>query len=119
MRWKQATLIVRDDPGEFPVTDDEVGPMLRCAAFSPCRNYRYSLSRFWNPKLPSISFVGLNPSTADDQTDDPTVRRCVAFARRWNFGGLILTNLFATRSIPSISLRARACASFFRRSGAA
>jgi len=43
-------------------------------------------------------FVGLNPSTADEQGDDPTVRRCIGFARKWNFGGLILVNLFAYRS---------------------
>ena len=72
--------------------------MLRSAAFSPCRRFRYSLSRVWNPKLPIITFVGLNPSTADEQKDDPTVRRCIGFARRWNFGGLILVNLFAYRS---------------------
>ena len=72
--------------------------MLRSAAFSPCRRYRYCLSRVWNPKLPSVMFVGLNPSTADEQEDDPTVRRCIGFARNWNFGGLILVNLFAYRS---------------------
>lgn len=72
--------------------------MLRCAVFSPCRTHRYSLSRAWNLKLPSVMFVGLNPSTADEQEDDPTVRRCVGFARQWNFGGLVLVNLFAYRS---------------------
>lgn len=72
--------------------------MLRSAAFCPCRTYRYSLSRVWNPGLPSIMFVGLNPSTADEREDDPTVRRCVGFARQWNFGGLTLVNLFAYRS---------------------
>jgi hypothetical protein len=78
--------------------------MLRSAAFSPCRRYRYSLSRVWNPKLPSVMFVGLNPSTADEREDDPTVRRCVGFARKWNFGGLILVNLFAYRSTDPASL---------------
>lgn len=72
--------------------------MLRSAVFSPCRTYRYSLSRVWNPRLPPVMFVGLNPSTADEQQDDPTVRRCVGFVRKWNFGGLILVNLFAYRS---------------------
>jgi len=68
------------------------------AVFSVCRTYRYSLSRVWNPKRPSVMFVGLNPSTADEQEDDPTVRRCIGFARKWNLGGLILVNLFAYRS---------------------
>jgi hypothetical protein len=72
--------------------------MLRAAVFSPCRSFRYSLSRVWNPKLPKVMFVGLNPSTADEQKDDPTVRRCITFAQKWSFGGLVLVNLFAYRS---------------------
>lgn len=43
-------------------------------------------------------FVGLNPSTADEYTDDPTIRRCVAFAKAWGFDGLCMTNLFAFRA---------------------
>ena len=45
-----------------------------------------------------VMFVGLNPSTADAAKDDPTVRRCAGFARRWGFGGLYLVNLFACRA---------------------
>lgn len=78
--------------------------MLRSAAFSPCRRFRYSLSRVWNPEAPTVMFVGLNPSTADEREDDPTVRRCIGFARRWNCGGLILVNLFAYRSSHPASL---------------
>lgn len=43
-------------------------------------------------------FVGLNPSTADEFTDDPTIRRCVDFAKRWGYGALCMTNLFAFRA---------------------
>lgn len=72
--------------------------MQRSASFSPCREYRYSLSRTWDRTLPVVLFVGLNPSTADDKSDDPTVRRCIGFATKWRFGGLILVNLFAYRT---------------------
>ena len=72
--------------------------MQRTARISPCSMYRYSLSRTWDTSLPRVLFVGLNPSTADDQCDDPTVRRCIGFAQRWGYGGLILVNLFAYRT---------------------
>ncbi len=72
--------------------------MLSAAAFSPCRTFRYSLSRVWNTHLSTVVFVGLNPSTADEVEDDPTVRRCIGFARKWNFGKMVLVNLFAYRS---------------------
>ena len=42
--------------------------------------------------------IGLNPSTADDINNDPTVRRCIGFARKWEHGGLIMTNIFSLRA---------------------
>jgi hypothetical protein len=45
-----------------------------------------------------VNFVMLNPSTADASTDDPTIRRCLGFAKSWGFGGLVVTNLFAFRA---------------------
>lgn len=68
------------------------------ATFSPCRKYRYALVRVWNESLPHATFIGLNPSTADEQADDPTVRRCIGFARAWGFGSVALGNLFALRA---------------------
>ena len=68
------------------------------AVFSECRRYRYSLLRTWKRGSAKVMFIGLNPSTADEKVDDPTVRRCIGFARQWGYGGMILTNLFAFRS---------------------
>lgn len=70
----------------------------RGATFSDCGRYRYLLSREWDVELPSVTFVMLNPSTADGFQDDPTIRRCIGFARRWGFGKLEIANLFAWRS---------------------
>lgn len=65
--------------------------------FSPCRKYRYTLWREWDPALPYCQFIGLNPSTADEVLNDNTVRRCIDFSRRWGFGALCMTNIFAWR----------------------
>jgi hypothetical protein len=68
------------------------------AAISDCRQYRYRLWRQWNDALPSMAFIMLNPSTADDQQDDATVRKCIGFAHRHGAGGIEIVNLFAFRS---------------------
>lgn len=70
------------------------------AVFSDCERYRYRLWRTWaNYEGPSRAcFVMLNPSTADASVDDPTIRRCMGFAMRWEFDGLEVVNLFALRS---------------------
>ncbi len=72
--------------------------MQRKASFSRCKQYRYQLSREWDDQLPKVAFVGLNPSTADHRVDDPTIRRCISFARDWGYGGMIIVNLFAYRT---------------------
>jgi len=69
----------------------------REATFSPCRRYRYALWRRWG-EGDQVLFVMLNPSTADERTDDPTLRRCVAFARSWGYGALAVGNLFGYRT---------------------
>lgn len=68
------------------------------AVFSPCRKYRYWLLREWNPKLPRVVFIMLNPSTADEVQNDPTIRRCIGFAKSWGYGSLAVLNIFAFRS---------------------
>lgn len=70
----------------------------KSADFSPCRNYRYTLWRWWDESKPYVMFIGLNPSTADEIEDDPTIRRCVNFAKSWGYGGFCMTNLFAIRA---------------------
>ena len=76
---------------------------------TPPARYRYRLSRTWDPTGPVVAFVMLNPSTADAEVLDPTVRRCVGFARGWGFGSLEVVNLFAFRATdPRDLLRAAA-----------
>ena len=76
------------------------------AGFSRCRRYRYWLRRNWDTDLPQCAFIGLNPSTADAQTDDPTLRRCVDFAKQWGYGSCLLENLFALRATDARTLTA-------------
>lgn len=77
----------------------------KSAHFSPCRTYRYTLSRIWKPERPYVCFVCLNPSTADENRNDPTVSRCIRYAERWGFGGMYMMNLFALRSTDPKLLR--------------
>jgi|TARA_B110000240_G_scaffold125713_1_gene140001 hypothetical protein len=67
----------------------------KSAVFSSCRKYRYSLTRSWNSADGYVLFIGLNPSIADEMVDDPTLKRCINFAKDWGYGGLIMVNLFA------------------------
>lgn len=76
----------------------------RKTIFSPCRQYRYTLWRSWaddlfvnRTKEGYVMFIGLNPSTADETLDDPTIRRCMDFTKRWGYLTLCMTNLFAWR----------------------
>jgi len=97
--WQTIRSIRRPRNGDFSLAVLQIGESVeRRAVFSPCQRYRYQLTRTWDDRLPTVAFVGLNPSTADGFIDDPTVRRCVGFARDWGFGGLLLVNLFALRS---------------------
>ncbi|HWP58981.1 MAG TPA: DUF1643 domain-containing protein [Candidatus Acidoferrales bacterium] len=68
--------------------------------------FRFLLEREWAPLLPRVLFIMINPSTADAEQDDPTIRRCVDFAKRWNFGSLSVVNLFGFRSTDRLALQA-------------
>ena len=71
------------------------------ATFSPCRTWRYALCRKWEGWLITFpdpwkmcAFIGLNPSKANENDSDPTVTRCINFAKKWGYDGLFMLNLF-------------------------
>ncbi|TCP93453.1 hypothetical protein EDC44_1182 [Cricetibacter osteomyelitidis] len=68
------------------------------AILSDDRQYRYVLWRIWDPLKPMVTFIGLNPSTADEKENDPTIIQCINFAKYWGYGGIYMLNLFAYRS---------------------
>lgn len=76
---------------------DDLDSVRKAAIISDCGLYRYKLTRFWGPEH-ALPFVMLNPSTADADIDDPTIRRCMGFARREGAGGIIVVNLFGLRA---------------------
>lgn len=78
---------------QFTFTD-----IARTAELSDCQRFRYQLTRCWRPEAPQLGWIMLNPSTADALQDDPTIRRCMGFARAWDFGGIVVANLFHLRA---------------------
>ena len=68
------------------------------AMFSDCRKYRYTLLRKWDSGNKMCQFIGLNPSTADEINNDPTIRRCIRYAKEWGYDGMYMTNLFVYRA---------------------
>jgi hypothetical protein len=86
----------------FAFADDPAWPR---AVFDPTAQYRYWWSRRWDSARPVLNFLMLNPSTADAERSDPTVTRCLHFARAWGFGTLIVTNIFSYRSTDPRALR--------------
>lgn len=91
--------------------------MERSATLSPCRAYRYALWRRWG-RGPYAMFIGLNPSTADETNDDPTIRRCIGFARAWGYEALCMTNLFAYRATEPADMKKAADPVGFENDGA-
>jgi hypothetical protein len=91
---REAVSVSEDDTERSPLLqDDHQG-----AKFSDDQEYRYRLWRTWNHTKPTITFVMLNPSTAGETADDPTIRRCINFAQEWGYGTLEVVNLFGLRA---------------------
>lgn len=79
----------------------------RGALFSDCRKWRFSLWRFWGDGAPLV-VIGLNPSTADELYNDPTVERCQRRAQAMGLSGLVMLNLFAYRATDPRDMKAQA-----------
>lgn len=76
------------------------------AIFSEDRKYRYILWRSWKSSSRNfVLFIALNPSTADESADDPTIRRCKSFAMNLSADGFLIANLFAFRATRPIDLK--------------
>tara|TARA_B100001029_G_C15062623_1_gene459920 strand:+ start:1656 stop:2177 length:522 start_codon:yes stop_codon:yes gene_type:complete len=87
-------------------TDLTLFPLIKSdASFSKDRIHRYTLYRVWNEELPKVLFIGLNPSTATETKNDPTIRRCMGYAKDWGYGSYIMGNIFAFRSTDPKNLR--------------
>ncbi|MGY6549837.1 MAG: DUF1643 domain-containing protein [Roseinatronobacter sp.] len=78
------------------------------AVYSPCEKYRYLLTRAWTPQTGRVLFVMLNPSTATELQNDPTVERCERRARALGFGAFRVCNIFAWRATDPRVMRAQA-----------
>lgn len=68
------------------------------AVFDKSGAYRYRLWRHWDPALPKLCIIMLNPSTANAEQNDPTISRCINLAKEWGYGGVEVVNLFAYRA---------------------
>lgn len=77
------------------------------AVYSPCERYRYLLTRTWDPEGARALFVMLNPSTATEVQNDPTVERCERRARTLGFGAFRVANIFAFRATDPKVMRAQ------------
>ncbi|WRH63300.1 MAG: DUF1643 domain-containing protein [Fuscovulum sp.] len=84
------------------------GDAASTAVYSPCEAYRYLLTRVWDPSGEKALFVMLNPSTATEVQNDPTVERCERRARALGFGAFRVTNIFAFRATDPRVMRAMA-----------
>lgn len=81
---------------------------LKGATFSECKRFRFTLTRRWSGDS-VLAVIGLNPSTADETQDDPTIRRICNFAWSSGYGGLTMLNLWAFRSTDPKALTGIEC----------
>jgi hypothetical protein len=94
------------DPSEAAIDLGFLGTSIAGATFGYAGGktaYRYTLWRRWS-QGPYLNVVGLNPSTADAETDDPTIRKCIGFAKLWGYSALCMTNLFAYRATRPVAM---------------
>ena len=75
------------------------------AAFSECGLYRWSLTRKISYKQNKLLFIGLNPSIAGKQLNDPTTNRIINFSKEWGYGRLLMINLFARITKDPVQLK--------------
>ena len=68
------------------------------AIISNCNKYRYELHREWDKDKGKVLFIMLNPSTADSYNDDLTTIRCMNFAKKWGYGGIMIGNIYPFRA---------------------
>ena len=68
------------------------------AVISDCGKYRYELHRTWDKKKKKVLFIMLNPSTADIHNNDLTTIRCMNFAKKWGYGGIMIGNIYPFRT---------------------
>lgn len=88
--------------------EHQKGDAASVAVYSDCERYRYLLTREWEPDRGRILFIMLNPSTATEVQNDPTVERCERRARALGFGAFRVTNIFAWRDTDPRAMRAAA-----------
>ena len=71
---------------------------MKKATISDCGKYRYELHREWDKSKKKVLFVMLNPSTADGLNNDLTTIRCINFAKKWGYGGIMIGNIYPFRA---------------------
>ena len=71
---------------------------MKKAIISDCGQYRYELHREWDKKKKKVLFIMLNPSTADGLNNDLTTIRCINFAKKWGYGGIMIGNIYPFRA---------------------